>query len=359
MNDQNQQEWTVLSILRWTQKFFTSKGIEDPRLDAEVLLGHTLQLSRIQLYTHFSRPLGPEELKEFKSNIKRRVQREPVAYIIGTKQFWSLDFKVDKRVLIPRPDTETLVELARHRARQLAGYPPRKDQEPSLIDIPEGPVELPSQLETHGLYKDDNNDEQQEQTPVLSLQNPAQHTQEKPWKPNQNLLIADIGTGSGAIAIALSKELPFASFIATDISKEALELAQENANNLGTSPSIEFRHGDLLSPLSTHIDALDIIVSNPPYIPSRALQDLMPEVQKHEPRQALTPGETGLEALERIVEQSWKHLKPGGFLICEIGFDQSNSAKNLFEKTSNSWKNVRLIRDRITNHHRLIEAQKP
>ncbi len=312
-------------MLRWAQPWFEERGVEDARLDAEVLLAHVTGLDRIHLYAHFDRPLERAELSEFKELIRRRVtDREPVAYLIGKREFWSLTFKVDRRVLVPRPDTETVVELARFRARQLAGVPVRPEPL-SSID--------PKELEGGG-----------GDVPVEVAAQP------------RPLRVADVGTGSGIIAIALARELPFATFVACDLSKDALEVAAENVATHAVGDRVELRHGDMLAPLGD--ERFDLIVSNPPYIGAAEAQRLMPEVSKHEPMMALSSGATGLECLETLARDGARALEPGGYLVCEIGHDQGSSAAAVFA-AAGGWAGIRVHQDRFSGQDRVLEARRP
>ena len=253
--------WTIGKILEWTKGFFNDKGIDNPRLDAEVLLAAVLEQSRMYLYVHYDQPLNPEELATFRELVKRRAQREPVAYLLERREFFGHTFKVTKSVLVPQPDTEVLVE---HALAQLK--------------------------------------EQGENVP---------------------LRIADIGTGSGAIILSLLAALPAANGVAVDISPEALAVAQENAANLGVAERMQFRQGDLCAPLAGE-ELFDAIVSNPPYIPHDAIPTLAPEV-RHEPLLALDGGKDGLDFYRRLVNEAAPCLKSGGFLAVEIGAGEGNA----------------------------------
>ena len=329
------QVWTVLELLRWAEPWLTSRRVEQPRLDAEILLGHVTDLERVHLYTRFDQPLTADELASFKAVIKRRAAGEPVAYIVGYKEFWSMRFRVDRRVLIPRPDTETLVELARFRARQLVGEPrnelgPLSSLDASAMDY------------RHSGVEDD--------VPAIADQ------QQTPWVPPRRLRIADVGTGSGNIAVALARELPYADIIATDLSEDVLELARENAASLGHADQIEFRSGDMLEALwPDGPSSFDMIVSNPPYVAASELEHLPPEVATYEPRCALTPGPTGLEALQLLAQGAWKLLRPGGWMTCEIGHDQGKAASALF--AAGPWLDVSAVRDRLSNQTRVVQAR--
>lgn len=251
--------WTTLDVLAWTQKRFAERGLLSPRLEAEVLLAHALGTTRVALYTGFDKPLEEDELGAYRDLIRRRLAGEPVAYLIGEQEFWSLPLAVDARVLIPRRDTETLVEVA----RKLAPGARR---------------------------------------------------------------IADLGTGSGAIVLALLKELPEATAVAVDASPGALEVARANAERHGLAARVTFVEGDLAAPLD---GAFDLVVSNPPYVPRRDLAGLSPEVRR-EPALALDGGPDGLDVLRRIPPAVAAHLAPGGVLAVEHGFDQGAAVRDLF-----------------------------
>ena len=386
---QEEGSWTILKLMRWCQKFFATKGLDQPRLDTEVLLGHTLGMSRVQLYTHFDRPLSDEELGRFKATIKRRVAREPVAYIVGHKEFWSLEFKVDGRVLIPRPDTELLVQMAREQARRLVDDPsarPPQDElpedleaqrrremtaMPSVAEATEGEgAEEPEDLEAQRRremtampesFEDaedaDSAAEEPEEATGWAQLGPSEG--ELPdWEPSRPVRVLDVGTGSGAIAVALALELPYARVTATDISAGALEVARGNAARLAGEAGIVFREGDLMEAVRDE-PAFDVIVSNPPYIAEADLEQLMPDVGLHEPRLALAGGDDGLGVLRRLAEDAWGRLRPGGVLLCEIGFDQEQSAPEVFEASGHGWTGVKVTRDPLTQHHRVVEAHRP
>lgn len=254
--------WTILSILKWTTSYFTSHDIESPRASAEILLAHVLGLKRIDLYIRYDQPLIRDELDRFKAAIRRRVRREPVAYIVGEKEFWSLPLAVTPDVLIPRPETECLVEAA------LAVLPPGADA-------------------GHGLR------------------------------------ILELGTGSGAVALALAAERRTAFIAASDRSERALGVARANAGRLGMEERIHFFRGDWFSCLRPGRTCFDLILSNPPYIPSAEIDRLQPEVARYEPRGALDGGVDGLSAIRAIIGQAPGYLRPGGHLLLEIGHDQS------------------------------------
>ena len=270
--------WTVLEVIRWTVARFTERGIETPRLDAELLVAHALGLPRVQLYVQFDRPLLPAELADIRALIKRRQAGESVAYLLGKKEFWGLELAVDARVLVPRPDTETLVEEARERLGEAA-------REPA--------------------------DER----------------------------IADVGTGSGAIALTLAKLRPGAAVFAAEISPDALAVARANAEKLALA--VTFVEGDLGAPLAPHAP-FSLIVANLPYIPSGDLAALPPEV-KAEPALALDGGPDGLDLVRRLVTAAPTLLAERGGLALEIGIGQAAATAELLRAAG--FTDVRIRRD--------------
>jgi release factor glutamine methyltransferase len=248
------QSWTVLDVIRWTAARFAERGLASPRLDAELIVAHVLALPRVQLYVQFDRPLSATELADIRALIKRRQAGESVAYLVGKKEFWGFELTVDARVLVPRPDTETLVEEARARLEGLEA--PR---------------------------------------------------------------VADVGTGSGALAVTLAKLRPDASVFASDVSGAALEVARGNAERLAAA--VTFLEGDLAEPLIAHAP-FALIVANLPYIPSADLAALPPEVRA-EPALALDGGADGLGLVRRLIEAAPALLAAGGVLALEIGAGQA------------------------------------
>jgi release factor glutamine methyltransferase len=254
--------WTILGVLQWTEKRFAERGLASPRLDAQVLLAHVLEKDRVFLYTRFDQPLAPEELAKYRGLIQRRLAGEPVAYLVGKKEFRSLMLDVDARVLVPRPDTETLVDVA------------------------------------------------------LTLL-PADGAAPR---------IVDVGTGSGAIALALKKERPDADVLAVDRSPDAAAVARKNGERLGLA--IEIFDGDLLAPVVAHAP-FALVVSNPPYVTTAELETLAPEV-KREPRAALDGGRDGLDVVRRLIADAPPLLAADGALALEIGAGQAAATIALF-----------------------------
>ena len=259
--------WTIGKILKWTEQYFAKAGIDGARLDAEVLLSHVLNKERIFLYVHFDQPLEEQELASFKDCIKQRVKHTPVAYITGHKEFMGLDFKVTRATLIPRPDTEILVEAALRR--------------------------LPAGEACKGI-------------------------------------IADIGTGSGAICLSLLKYLPNLQAVTVDISEEAIAVAKENAVKLEVDSRVEFCQGDLLEPVQDR--KFMAIVSNPPYIPEGDIAGLDSDVKDHEPMSAL------------VLTEASELLEEKGFLAVEVGIHQAQQLKAMAENMT-QWENTEIIKD--------------
>jgi release factor glutamine methyltransferase len=261
--------WTILALIRWADERFKKEGLETPRLDAEVLLAETLGVNRVGLYTHYDQPLQPDELARFKKLILRRLKREPVAYILGKREFWSLSFKVTPSVLIPRPETEILVAEALKTLAQLDG---------------------------------------------------------------KEISILEIGTGSGAISVALARELPAARVVATDLSAKALALAEENALQHTVRAQIQFLQGDLFQPLPKGSD-FSLVITNPPYVPRGDFPSLMPEVRDFEPRMALDGGVDGLDFFRRALPRVGEFLNSGGWFLAEMGEGQDQKILKMAEKS--------------------------
>ena len=279
--------WTILSILKWTTSYFTSHNIENPRASAEVLLAHVLGVKRIDLYIRYDQPLIPDELSRFKTVIRRRMRREPVAYIMGEKEFWSIPMAVTPDVLIPRPETECLVETA------------------------------------------------------LALLSPSGGKTE--W-PGPAPRILDLGTGSGALALALASELKTAVLMASDRSEKAIGVARQNARRLGLDRRVHLFCGDWFACMHAPAWRFDMILSNPPYIPTAEIDRLQEEVSGYEPRGALDGGIDGLAAIRIIIDRAPDYLRPGGHLLLEIGHDQKAGVEKIVA-LSNHYAQLDVIRD--------------
>ena len=251
--------WTVLRLMRWSGEYLEGKGVERGRLDAEHLLAHALGVKRLQLYLQFDRPLDREELDRFRPLLKRRGEREPLQYITGRAAFRHLDLAVDRRVLIPRPETEILVD-------EVLGWAAASGH------------------------------------PELSA--------------------LDVGVGSGAIALSLLLEGPFPRVVATDASPEALAVTGENARALELQDRLDLREGSLFTAVAAG-ETFDVVVSNPPYVAEAEAATLEPEVRVWEPPGALFGGPDGLAVLRSLVAEGGAHVMPGGLLALEVGAGQA------------------------------------
>jgi release factor glutamine methyltransferase len=259
---------TLREALSHAEARIAAQGIPDARIEAELLLTHSLGIDRSELYARLGEPLPPAEAESFADLVDRRLRREPAAYILRQWQFYGIDLYVDHRVLIPRPETELLVGAA------LAFVEQRHPQ-------------------------------------------------------GQGCRVADIGTGSGAVAISLALHLPRVTIYGTDLSPEALEVARINCGRHGVEERVHLLKGDMLEPLPEEVD---LIVANLPYVRDSDLPGLVPEIREHEPVTALIAGEEGLEKIERLLAQAGGKLLPGGAVMLEIGQRQGPAVLKMARK---------------------------
>ena len=281
---------TVLEVIQKSADFLTKKGVESPRLQAELLLAYVLKLPRMKLYLNFERALAPAELDAVRALVQRRGQREPLQHIIGSTSFCGLEIAVNRHVLVPRPETELLAEQ---------GWQ------------------------------------------FLSTFN------------HQPSTALDFGTGSGCIAIALAVKCPAAQVTALEVSAKTMAVAQENAARNGVAERIRFAHGQGFAALSA--DArFDLIISNPPYIPTAEIASLQPEVRDFDPRAALDGGADGLDFYRMFASEAAAFLQPGGKLMLEFGDGQADALKKVFE--SQKWI-VEAVRDDYSQRPRILIAR--
>ena len=259
--------WTIRRVLTWATEDFQARGIQSARLDADLLLAHALETDRIHLILEYDRPLSQSELDSYRRLIQRRRAGEPVAYLVGTREFYGLPIEVDARVLIPRPDTETLVEVA------LQG--------------------------TRGQEVDGR--------------------------------ALDLCTGSGCVALAFAQQRRTWVTTGIDLSEAAIDVARKNAERLGLVEGTRFLAGDLLAPLGPH-EQFQLIVANPPYIPSAEVLELERSIRDYEPRLALDGGEDGLGVLRRIISEAPARLVPSGVLALEVGYDQASEVADVMDR---------------------------
>jgi release factor glutamine methyltransferase len=269
---------TIRQAIREAEHRLGQKGYSSPGLDAEILLATCLGVERTELIRDMDRPLAPRDLQSFDGLVGRRLRGEPVAYIVGRKEFWSLDFKVGPGVLVPRPETEILVQVTLETAGRLGTVSPR---------------------------------------------------------------ILEVGTGSGAISIALARELESARIISTDLSLEALKVARENAARHGVADKIFFIACNLLGPFRS---AFDMILSNPPYLSESEYEDLPDEIREFEPKGAIVAGPEGTEFHRAMIRHAEEFLDDGGWLFLEIGFGQKDAVHDLIVR-SGCYDAVRFTRD--------------
>lgn len=260
--------WTIQSLLKWSETYLRKNGIQNPVTDAQVLLAHVLGGSRIDLFVEFDRLLNAKELSVFRVLIQRRGEHEPIQYIVGYQEFWSFTFKVERGVLIPRPETECLIE------------------------------------KTQELFSN---------------------------SPDRSLSVLDIGCGSGILAIGVAKEFPKVRVFAVDISDVALRVAKENAERHGVLDRVEFLKSDLFSEIPKG-KKFDLIISNPPYIGEAQWKILDPQIRDYEPKEALVAGKEGIEIHQKILEQAIKYMCKGGAVILEIAPEQASLLNDYLTK---------------------------
>lgn len=292
------ERWTVLRLLEWTTAFFKKRGSESPRLDAEILLAEARGCSRIELYTAFDQE-PPEQVREaFREMVRRRGEGTPVAYLVGHKEFYSLRLRVNEAVLIPRPETEHVVIEALDCAKQMEADHPLK--------------------------------------------------------------IADVGTGSGAIAIALAKHLPNCEVLAIDQSAAALQIARYNMGQHGVADRVQALSGDLLQPtepaLAIAPGSLDIVCSNPPYVSQSEYDQLDDGVRQYEPQDALLAGPRGTEVIERLVPQAVEKLRAGGQLIVELSPMIADAAAQIVADQAGLGE-VKFVKD-LAGHRRVLSVRR-
>ncbi len=281
-------------MLSWISQYLKDRGIESPRLHAEMLLSHVLGLKRIELYTHHDTEVAKSDLEKLHALVKRAGLNEPVAYLVGKTEFYSIEIEVSKDCLIPRPETELLVQRAIEFLRTRDG-----------------------------------------------IQS-----------------VCDLCTGSGCIAVAIAKNFPKADIIATDISDQALKIANRNVEKYNLQERIKLLSGDLFDPVIPQLDTgkFDLIISNPPYVSEIEYEKLDKNVKEYEPRIALFAGEDGLDIYKRIIEKADKYLKPKAALLFEIGYSQGSSVRSLLEKTQ-CFSDITIEKD-FNDNDRIVKAVK-
>ncbi len=325
-----QASWTILAILRWTTDYFGAKGVPEPRASAEILLAHTLGVSRLDLYLRYDQPLNADELARFKALMVRRREGEPVAYLTGHREFWSLDIQVTPAVLIPRPETETLVAAALEAARDFGkenggeGLQPAPTGEPKTA--PQGTGREESQPETEN---------------------------RKPKTPS--LLGLEVGVGSGAVVIALAQELPRMTWVGLDRAGRALAVARANARQHGVANRVHFLRSDLLAGLKPSA-AFSLLVANLPYVPRAEWEQLPREIKAFEPPGALLGGEDGLDLIRPLIRQAQQYVRGGGWVLLEVGDRQAPRVAALVEATG-AYDRLETVKD-FSGMERVVRARR-
>jgi release factor glutamine methyltransferase len=288
------EEWTLQKLLNWVTQYLTEKGVDSPRLSAELLLNHVTGLTRIELYTNFNKSLEKPQLNMLRDLVKRAGLHEPVAYLVGKTEFYSMEIDVSPDCIIPRPETELLVQRAIEFLRTREGL---------------------------------------------------QH-------------VCDLCTGSGCIAVAIAKNFPNVRIVATDISDSALAAAARNVEKYQLGEKIKLLCGDLFEPIVPQLDVnkFDLIVCNPPYVSSDEYDKLDKNVKDYEPRKALFAGVDGLDVYRRIIEKVDNYLKVDSVLMLEIGYSQGQAVHELLEQTG-LFNEITIEKD-FHNNNRIAIAHK-
>lgn len=288
------QTWTIQRLLNWVTEYLTKKDIDSPRLSAELLLSHVLGLKRIELYTQFDKPVEQQQLDQLHDLVKQAGQYEPIAYLVGKTEFYSLQLNVTNDCMIPRPETELLVQKAIEFLRTRTGVQ----------------------------------------------------------------LVCDLCTGCGCIAIAIAKNFSDARIIATDISNIALAVAAENVEKYQLKDRIKLLCGDLFDPIvpQLDVDKFDLIVCNPPYVSAPEFEKLSKNIKDYEPKLAFYAGNDGLDIHRRIIKKADQFLKPDATLMLEIGYAQGPAVKELLEQVG-TFAEIKIQKDTRSND-RIVTAKK-
>jgi release factor glutamine methyltransferase len=286
--------WTIQKLLNWVAEYLKNKGIDSPRLNAELLLSYVLRLKRIELYTQFERIVPEEQLARLHDLVERAGRGEPIAYLAGKTEFYSLELDITADCMIPRPETELLVERT---------------------------IEF---LRTR----------------------------------NGKQFVCDLCTGSGCIAVAIARNYPDCRIIATDISDAALSVAARNIEKHGLKERVKLLCGDLFDPIVPQLDVekFDLIVCNPPYVSAAEFENLDKNVKDYEPKAALFAGDDGLDIYRKIVDKVWQFLKPDAALMLETGYQQGQAVKELLEKID-CFREIKIEKD-FNNNDRIAIAKK-
>ena len=339
--------WDVASILKWTEGYFEKNNDSQPRLSAQILTSEALGITRMELFCDMHRPLSLDERATLREWVVRRAHGEPLQYITGRAPFRHLNLKIKKGVLVPRPETEVLVSEAL-----------------ALLDAPSKPQDAYDEHIIRLVQTSTRSHQTDEDTPDLNgydekddtalLSETESLSQEKIQE--KRYLIADICTGSGCIACSLAYEHPSTDIIATDISPQALDLAKENAHLYDLDDRIIFVEGNLGSCIDpSNLGKFDMILSNPPYIPTKLIKQLPDEVKDYEPILALDGGDDGLDIFKELLHWTKKALKDEGVFLVELHEDCLETAQNFAKNLG--FKDVRIIKD-LAQANRILTGKK-
>ncbi len=314
------QTWTIQKLLNWVTEYLRDKGIDSPRLSAELLLCHVVGLQRIELYTQFDKPVAKQQLDRLHDLVKRAGQNEPIPYLVGKTEFYSLEINVTPDCMIPRPETELLVERAIEflRTRPVSSATGRNSTMGNTLQKGSISNEVSSGTQ----------------------------------------FVCDLCTGSGCIAVAIAKNYPDVRIIATDICDAALAVAAGNIEKHQLGDQITLLCGDLFDPIMPQLDVneFDLIVCNPPYVSTAEYEKLDRNVKDYEPKKALFAGVDGLDIYCRIIEKAEEFLKPDAALMLEIGYAQGPAVRQLLEQTG-AFVNIKIEKD-PHNNDRIVIAKK-
>jgi len=345
-------------LLAKARGYFVSKGIESARLDAELLLAHTLGIDRLKLFTDLARPLKSAEVDAYRELIRRRGMREPIAYILGHREFLGWRFDVSPDVLIPRPETEHLVEAAAAYLTRLdpagAAFAREHLGLETVASLGEATPALPviGEIESLPAPEEQVPAPRVGQLPRGVLAAAAAAKAGRPWR------VADIGTGSGIVGICLARLFPALRAVLSDVSPSALRLAHQNAQRNGVADRVVLLEGDLAEPLRAEValhGPFDLITANLPYVDPAALPDLAPEL-RHEPLNALVAPERGLALIRRLIEAAPAMLAPRGLLALEIGYDQGDAVIAFLHE--GQYRDASIVRD-LAGHTRVALGHRP
>lgn len=352
MSQTGQETWTIKRVLDWTRGYLGRRGDEHPRLSAEWLLSDVTGLSRVQVYMNFDKPLTPAELDAMHHAVERRGRGEPLQYVTGEMPFRHIVLHCERGVLIPRPETEVLVDAA------LEGVDAAPLAFPAILgDAPE-PVGGEASASDAGDASSQGGDASSQGVEPAggdAASGQGAGPAEPPVLVGPGCRVLEIGTGTGCVALSIASERPGTRVVATDLSPQAVALAMRNRDALGLAHAVGVVEGDLASAVDQRLmGTFSVLVSNPPYIPSAVVPTLPQEVIGYEPGLALDGGEDGLDVFRRILGLAPRALAPGGMLCCEL-FEDNVGTAALLVRAQGGWASVE-VREDLTHRPRVLVA---